>query len=54
MFDFRGDIKLGEIDLVELADANFMKNKEIDAKEKEFLNEDFNQLFDNIVISYTK
>ena len=46
--------KIAEINLVELADANFVKNKEINPLEMDFLNTDFNELFDNIVNSYTK
>ena len=43
-----------EINIVELADANFVKNKEIKGEEMEFLHRDFNELFDCIVESYTK
>lgn len=43
-----------EINIVELADANFVKNKEIKGEEMKLLHRDFNELFDCIVESYTK
>lgn len=42
------------LNFVELAEANFMENKNFSAQETSHLNNDFNQLFDSIVTSYSE